>query len=303
MHSSTSWAVPPADTMQFSYVQIGARDYESLAAFYKKALEFKKCEDLSWLRGKEGTTLSAPGFEGKQAPVFGFVKAEKGAARKINDCGFAHICFETENVRAAVKRFVECGGSFVSTLKLPKMNPCVYCKDPEGNIVEFHIPFPAEKTAGQYLNTAGCLLQMKKYAGLRFIHVNIITQDWEELCEFYRGAFGCTDTGNLKDHQGGYKSKVIGIEDVHVVGRHILLPGFYATYPTLEMFSYSVPGLDRPAEEDELGLSGIGFLSENPAADSDTVCACGGTCIETTENFAHLLDSQQGHVILKQFTD
>ena len=245
--------------MQFSYVQIGARDYKSLAAFYRDALEFTSCEDTKWLKNHEGETLYAPGFE-KNAPVFGFVKATDGAPRKINDTGYAHICFETDNVNKAVKRFTECGGSFVSTLKHPCINPCVYCKDPEGNIVEFHIPF------GAGVKTVGSLLQLRAYKGLRFIHVNLITDNWETLCSFYKDKFGCTDTGDIKDHSGSYKSKVIGLENVHVTGRHILLPGFYATYPTLEIFTYNIKGAGTPQSESECGINCIGFSTASDAA-------------------------------------
>ena len=260
--------------MQFSYVQIGARDYKSLALFYKDALEFTPCDDYRWLRGNDGEVLCAPGYEAN-APVFGFIKANEGACRKINDTGFAHICFETDNVNKAVKHFIECGGSFVSTLRHPNINPCVYCKDPEGNIVEFHVPF------GAGIKTVGSLLQLRPYKGLRFIHVNLITDNWEKLCEFYKDKFGCTDTGDIKDHSGTYKSKVIGIEGVHVVGRHILLPGFYETYPTLEIFTYNIKGAQSPQSESELGINCIGFSS---ASDS--------------ENFHLIKDSQNAPILI-----
>lgn len=241
--------------MQFSYVQIGARDYQSLAAFYKEALEFAPCEDTKWLRGNEGVTLSAPGFEKGKEMVFGFIKAENGAAGNINDKGYAHLCFETDNVNKAVKRFVKHGGSFVSTLKHPFINPCVYCRDPEGNIVEFHVPF------GAGAKTVGSLLMLRPYKGLRFIHVNIITDDWQKLCAWYNGKFGSTDTGDIKDHSGSYKSKVIGIENVHVLGRHILLPGFYDTYPTLEIFTYNIKGNEDIRTAEDIGINCIGFAA------------------------------------------
>lgn len=294
--------------MLFSYFQIGAKDYRALADFYAKALDFTVSDDTSWLNGREGIELSAPGFADMKAPVLGIVKATEGAARNINDVGFAHLCFETVDVKAAVWRFKRCGGTILSTLKHPEKNPCVYCRDPEGNIVEFHIPFPSLGMLTEYIATAGSLLGLRYDRGLRsggksdslkFIHVNIITEDWQKLCGFYRDAFGCTDTGSIKDHSGDYKSKVIGIENVHVLGRHILLPGFFSSYPTLEIFTYSVKGLSAPQSENELGINCIGFLSENMAEDVKLIEDCGGRICSSSETAVLAQDIQGGCITLR----
>jgi len=100
---------------------------------------------------------------------------------------------------------------------------------------------------------------------LRFIHVNSITDDWEKLCSYSRDSVGCTDTGDIKDHSGGFKSKVIGIENVHVLGRHSLLPGFYETYPTLEIFTYNIKGKTVPQSETAQGINCIGFAASPEA--------------------------------------
>ena len=152
---------------RFAYVQIGANDYKALADFYVKAMGFTICKDNAWLDGKEGICLAAPGFESGTAPVFGFVPASKGSSANINDAGFAHTCYETNDVKAAVKQLLKGGGSIHSTMKNAEVHPCVYCKDPEGNVVEFHIPFPAEKTAVELANTAACLLGLKPEKNLR----------------------------------------------------------------------------------------------------------------------------------------
>ena len=242
---------------KFAYVQIGAKDYKALADFYAKAMGFVYCDDNGWLNGREGVCLAAPGFEKGSAPVFGFVPASEGSNAHINDAGFAHTCYETNDVKGAVRQLLKCGGSLHSTMKNAEIHPCVYCKDPEGNVVEFHIPFPSSKTAGELANTAACLLGLKPEKQLRkgnaqgsmkFIHVNIICPDWEKLCGFYRNVFGCVNTGTQKDHQGSYKEQVIGVPNVHVVGQHVLLPGFKKDYPTLEIFTYSIPGRALPCD-------------------------------------------------------
>ena len=294
---------------RFSYVQIGAKDPAALADFYVKAIGFTPCEDKGWLCGKEGICLAAPGFEEGCGPVFGFIHADQGDASCINDAGFAHTCYETKDVKATVKQLLKCGGSIHSTMKNPENHPCVYCKDPEGNVVEFHIPFPAEKSLGAYAKTAGSLLGLMPEKKLRrgdatgaikFIHVNIICPNWEVFCGFYRDVFGCVNFGKLKDHEGSYKEQVIGVPGVHVVGHHILLPGFAKDYPTLEIFTYSVPGRDFPCDEKAMGINCIGFACEDTEAVAEALTAAGGTVNETGADYILAGDLQNGRILLRR---
>lgn len=302
------WGESMGET-KFSYVQIGAKDYQALADFYVKALGFIACEDKSWLQGQEGVCLTAPGFAQGQAPIFGFVPATEGEVAKINDVGFAHTCFETNDVKAAVKQLLKYGGSIHSTMDKPEIHPCVYCKDPEGNVVEFHIPFPSEKSFGEIVNTASCLLGLKPEKKLRkdsdargalkFIHVNIICADWEKLCGFYRDTFACVNVGKIKNHQGDYKEKVIGVPEVHVVGQHVLLPGFAKDYPTLEIFTYSVKGRKQPCDEKSLGINCLGFVCEDLEAAASKLVANGGTIKEKGVKYILVGDSQNDMIILR----
>lgn len=294
---------------RFSYVQIGAKDYKALAEFYAKAMGFVSCEDRGWLCGKEGICLAAPGFKNGNGPVFGFVPASDGNAAHINDAGFAHTCFETTDVKGAVKHFIRCGGTIHSTMKHPEQHPCVYCKDPEGNVVEFHIPFPSESSIGAYLKTAGSLLGLMPEKNLRqgdaagvltFIHVNLICPDWEKLCGFYRTVFDCVNSGKQKDHQGRYKEQVIGVPGVHVAGQHVLLPGFQKDYPTLEIFTYSVPGRKQPCDENACGINCIGFSCEHPEAVAEQITSAGGFVNDRKESHILAGDLQNGRILLRR---
>jgi len=289
--------------MRFSYVQIGAKDLDKLTAFYEKVCDFKKVDDKSLLNGQDGIVMEAPGFNGDNKVYFGFVKATEGENRKINDRGLAHICFETVDVKAAIQRLKKYGGSFQSTLENPEKKPCVYCKDIEGNIVEFHIPFPSEDSS--ILNTLTCLIGLRKdkgirketgNTGLRFIHVNIITEDWRDLCDNYNTMFGSCDTGKIKDHLGDFKEAVIGVKGVHVIGKHILLPGFYKSYPTVEIFTYSIKGKEEVNTLNGLGLSAIGFKSNDLDKDKDIIENNGGKFIKAYDN-SYLMEDKQGDKI------
>lgn len=283
---------------RFAYVRIGAKNVDALSDFYMKALDFVPAGNDEWLCGKKGRTFYCPGYEHGLAPVFGIVEASDGAASKINDVGFAHICFETRNVKAALKRFVKYGGSFVSTLKYPKINPCVYCADPEGNIVEFHIPFPAEGKFSEKAVMAGSLLGLMADKSLRFIHVNIISEDWKRTIGFYESICDSEWFGGMKDHSGGYKSKVIGIEGVHVVGQHLWLKGLGKGFPTLEIFSYSVPGNANACDENALGINAVGFVAEDRAKLADAIVKSGGKIIESTEKYILAADDQNGRIFI-----
>lgn len=291
--------------MRFKYVQIGCKDINKMVDFYKKTLDFSVSDETKWLNGKEGVVLKAPGF-GDDGVVFGFIKAENGVeARQINDRGFAHVCFETIDVRAAIDRFVRYGGKFQSTLKSPRDNPCVYCKDIEGNVVEFHIPFTSKDS--NLFNTLTCLLHLRKdngirkelgHSGIKFIHVNIITEDYRKLCDFYNDTFGSVDTGKIKDHSGNFKEQVIGVKDVHVLGKHVLLPGFYASYPTLEIFQYSIKGTDQVANETSMGINMIGFKSLDLESDLKYIIENGGKEVRRIDDSKILVSDYQDGLIL-----
>ena len=286
--------------MRFAYVQLGSANAAALRDFYVEALDFRPSEDDRWLCGGEGFVLTAPGY-GENAPVLGIVPAAEGAAAHINDTGCAHLCFETTDVKGAVRRLWKHGGRVISTMKHPENHPCVYCADPEGNIVEFHIPFPSRKTAGEYLTAAGSLLGLLPdrairgrggESSLKFIHVNMITEDWRALCDWYESVTASVDFGKLKDHSGSYKSSVIGIEGVHVVGQHILLKGFYPDRPTFEIFTYSVKGRTEPAKETELGLNAIGFVTADVKATAEAIASAGGHLLSLAEDSALVTDPQ-----------
>jgi len=289
--------------MLFNYVQIGTKDVNRLVDFYIKALDFKVSDDKEYLNGEEGVVLEAPGFKDNKV-LFGFVKRTKGKAREINDRGYAHIAFETVDVEACVNRLVKYGGTFQSTLENPSKKPCVYCKDIDGNIVEFHIPFPSKDAS--VFETLVCLAHLKHdkgvrkelgHSNLKFIHVNMITEDYRKLLDSYNASFGSTDTGKIKDHSGTFKENVIGVKGVHVLGKHVLLPGFFKSYPTFEVFQYSIKGDDKVIGLDNLGINAIGFKSDNLEQDIELITKNGGRFVENINDNLVLVEDMQGSKI------
>ena len=72
----------------------------------------------------------------------------------------------------------------------------------------------------------------------RYVHTNIIAKDFRKLVTFYKEVFQCKSIGETRDLRGEWVDNLTGIQDAHIVGEHLCLPGYENDYPTLEIFSY-----------------------------------------------------------------
>lgn len=73
---------------------------------------------------------------------------------------------------------------------------------------------------------------------LRYVHTNIIAKDFQKLVDFYKEVFQCKSIGETRDLRGEWLDKLTGIQNAHIVGEHLCLPGYGIDHPTLEIFSY-----------------------------------------------------------------
>jgi catechol 2,3-dioxygenase-like lactoylglutathione lyase family enzyme len=110
----------------------------------------------------------------------------------------------------------------------------------------------------------------------RFGHVNLTASDWRRLAAFYTDVFGCELVPPERDIRGPALDAGTGLRDAHLTGAHLRLPGFGATGPTLELFSYDDlaahpgPNVARP------GLGHLAFQVADVAAGVEAVLAAGG---------------------------
>jgi catechol 2,3-dioxygenase-like lactoylglutathione lyase family enzyme len=74
---------------------------------------------------------------------------------------------------------------------------------------------------------------------IKFAHTNIITDDWRKLSSFYINVFGCKMVYPERDLKGEFLDKATSIKDAHLMGIHLVLPGYEDTLPTLEIFQYA----------------------------------------------------------------
>ena len=74
---------------------------------------------------------------------------------------------------------------------------------------------------------------------IKYVHTNLIARDWRKLSEFYIQVFGCMPVFPERNMKGNWLDRGTGIENVHIQGIHLRLPGHGPTGPTLEIFQYN----------------------------------------------------------------
>ena len=94
---------------------------------------------------------------------------------------------------------------------------------------------------------------------IRYVHTNIIAEDWKRVSLFYQKVFGCKPIPPQRDLNGEWLDKLTGIENVHVRGEHLTLPGYEECLPTLEIFSYNSTELDNSKHINSIGLAHLAF--------------------------------------------
>ena len=114
---------------------------------------------------------------------------------------------------------------------------------------------------------------------MRYVHTNIVAEDWRSLADFYVNVFGCTTVPPERNLSGEWLDRATGIEGAHIRGIHLRLPGHGEDGPTLEIFQYDtdlehpVPLASRP------GLGHIAFAVEDVTAVKADVLEAGGGAV------------------------
>ena len=113
---------------------------------------------------------------------------------------------------------------------------------------------------------------------MRYAHTNLIAKDWRSLSGFYQKVFNCKPIGHQRDLSGKWIDDITGIKNVHIVGEHLLLPGYEEGGPTLEIFSYDNP-VDNEKQINAQGFSHIAFEVQNIENTVDIVIKEGGAVL------------------------
>jgi len=100
---------------------------------------------------------------------------------------------------------------------------------------------------------------------IRYAHTNIITKDWKKLSEFYETVFECVPVPPIRNQKGDWLSKGTGVQNAHLQGVHLRLPGYGKDSPTLEIYQYSEVKEQVPAVPNQRGFGHIAFQVNNLA--------------------------------------
>ena len=110
----------------------------------------------------------------------------------------------------------------------------------------------------------------------RYVHTNIIARDAAKLVAFYTTALGCTHMGQTRDLRGPWLDELTGLPHAHIVGEHLLLPGYTDDHPTLEIFSYDSLREALPPEVNRPGFAHIAFEVDDVEKTLADIQAAGG---------------------------
>ena len=100
---------------------------------------------------------------------------------------------------------------------------------------------------------------------IKYVHTNIIAKDWKKVSQFYQRVLGCKPVPPERNLKGDWLDKLTGIENVHITGEHLTLPGYEEDHPTLEIFSYNSTDESNPKTLNGIGLSHLAFEVEDVA--------------------------------------
>jgi len=111
---------------------------------------------------------------------------------------------------------------------------------------------------------------------VRYVHTNIIAKDCEKLIEFYKEVFNCRSINEKRDLRGSWLDKMTGISDAHIVGEHLVMPGYDENHPTIEIFSYDQMEGDCTHRINAYGIAHLAFEVDNVAETLEKLLAKGG---------------------------
>jgi predicted enzyme related to lactoylglutathione lyase len=110
----------------------------------------------------------------------------------------------------------------------------------------------------------------------KYVHTNLIAQDWRSLASFYQQVFGCIPVPPERDLQGAAIDAGTAIPGAHIRGMHLRLPGVGENGPTLEVFQYDPQAGRGEARVNRPGFGHIAFSVPDVAAARQAVLQAGG---------------------------
>jgi predicted enzyme related to lactoylglutathione lyase len=116
----------------------------------------------------------------------------------------------------------------------------------------------------------------------KYVHTNIVAEDWRALADFYERIFGCVPVPPERDRQGEKVEAGTGVPGAHMRGVHLRLPGYGDNGPTLEIFNYNILEARDKTAVNRPGFGHIAFSVDNVEAARKEVLEAGGRAIGET---------------------
>lgn len=113
----------------------------------------------------------------------------------------------------------------------------------------------------------------------KYVHTNIIAEDWQKLAAFYTQVFGCVLVPPERDYAGEALDAGTGLVDAHLRGVHLRLPGWGDDGPTVEIYSYDALESRPQLAVNRPGIGHLAFEVDDVDAASKEVIAHGGQTV------------------------
>jgi predicted enzyme related to lactoylglutathione lyase len=110
----------------------------------------------------------------------------------------------------------------------------------------------------------------------RYVHTNLIAQDWKKLVEFYKHVFGCNPATAESNLSGEWVETITGVPEAEIQVIHLRLPGHGDQGPTLEVIRYHQQEDRTATAANRPGFGHIAFAVDDVKAARDAVLAAGG---------------------------
>ena len=113
----------------------------------------------------------------------------------------------------------------------------------------------------------------------KYVHTNIIAENWQKLADFYTRVFGCVYVPPERDYSGNALDAGIGLVNAHLTGVHLRLPGCGDDGPTVEIYSYDALEPRPQLAVNRPGIGHLAFEVDDVNTASKEVIANGGRMV------------------------
>lgn len=110
----------------------------------------------------------------------------------------------------------------------------------------------------------------------KFVHINIISDDWRKLADFYIRVFDCKMLPPERDLKGDWLERATTIQDARITGIHLALPGYKGNGPTLEILQYASNLENTHPASNRKGYGHIAFSVDDVRETLDRLLQHGG---------------------------